>query len=201
MLRVYRTINDELQIIEDLCQKGAWISLVDPSESELEAVQAATGVDPDYLRAPLDEEERSRIEAGDGQILILINIPYVQDGQAKVLYDTMPFGIIINANSFITVCLRHNPLLAELAEARPRIHYTQKRTRFLLQTLFRTAGLYLRYLRQIDRLSDEIEESLHKSLKNEELIRLLNLEKSLVYFNTSLRSNEIVMEKLLRSRL
>lgn len=201
MLRVYRTIKDHLQPVEGLTEKGIWISLVAPTEEELAAVQAATSVDPDYLRAPLDEEERSRLEADEGQLLILINVPYAKDAQAKVLYDTMPFDIIINGDYFITVCLQNHPVLDECAEARPRTLYTQKRTRLLLQMLFKTATQYLRYLRQIDRLTDEIERSLHRSLKNVELFRLLNLEKSLVYFNTSLRSNEIVMEKLLRSRL
>ena len=78
---------------------------------------------------------------------------------------------------------------------------TKKRTRLLLQLLFKTATLYFKYLRQIDKQTDEIENQLHRSMKNQELIKLLNLEKSLVYFNTSLRSNEYVMEKLLRSRL
>lgn len=201
MLRVYRTVDDELRPTNDLTQKGTWISLVSPTEEELEQVREVTGVDSDFLRAPLDEEERSRIEADEGQLLILINVPFKLNGGSAVLYDTMPFGIIVRGEHFITVCLRENPLLHELADTKPRTCYTQKRTRLLLQLLFKTATLYLRYLRQIDRLTNDIENSLHKSMKNEELIKLLELEKSLVYFNTSLRSNEFVMEKLLRSRL
>lgn len=201
MLRVYRTINDELAPIEDITQKGTWISLIAPSEEELERVHQATGVDPDFLRAPLDEEERSRIESDNGQVLIIMNVPTICNGESAVLYDTIPLGFIINCDHFITVCLRPNPLLQEMSESRPRTVFTQKRTRLLLQFLFKTATLYLRYLRQIDRLTSDIEAKLHKSMRNEQLIKLLNLEKSLVYFNTSLRSNEFVMEKLLRSRL
>jgi len=200
MLRVFLSVNDDLTQVKDIQTKGTWISLVDPPEDELETVRKVTGVDPDFLKAPLDPEERSRIESDEGQVLIIINVPIMQNGGSTVLYDTIPFGIIVTSEHFITVCHKQNPLLDELVETRLRGLNTKKRTRFLLQLLFKSATLYLRYLRQIDKQTDEIEKQLHRSMKNEELIKLLNLEKSLVYFNTSLRSNEYVMEKLLRSR-
>ncbi|HAH96066.1 MAG TPA: magnesium transporter [Firmicutes bacterium] len=201
MLRVFLSVNDDLTQVDDICTKGTWISLVNPSEEELETVRKATGADPDFLKAPLDPEERSRIESDEGQVLIIINVPIMLNDSSTVLYDTIPFGIIVTNDNFITVCLKQNPLLDELVETRLRGLNTKKRTRFLLQLLFKTATQYLRDLRQIDKQTDEVEKKLHRSMKNEELIKLLSLEKSLVYFNTSLRSNEYVMEKLLRSRL
>ncbi|NPV28850.1 MAG: magnesium transporter CorA family protein [Firmicutes bacterium] len=196
MLEMFATQDGRIMPIDALGEKGSWVNLVAPTEEELMKVHKKTGVPLDLLRYPLDEEEISRIEADEGCILIIIKIPVVRE-----TYDTIPLGIIILEDLFITVCLEKNELLDEFVSAKPNTLYTFKKTRFLLQILFRAAALYLKYLRQIEKKSDEIEQRLHQSTRNEELIRLLNLQKSLVYFTTSLKSNEIVMEKLLKSQL
>ncbi|MBO8125797.1 MAG: magnesium transporter CorA family protein [Firmicutes bacterium] len=203
MYQVYQTIDGELQKVDSLDGKGLWIEMIDPSDEEINLVAEATGLEADLLKAALDEEERPRIETGECQVLILINIPVVDgDNGGSYFYDTLPLGVVINNNVVVTVCLKNNPLYEELHKPRiARTIHTVKKTRFLLQILLHTAALFLRYLRLIDRKSNEIEQELHVSTRNEELIKLLNLEKSLVYFTTSLRSNEIVMEKLLRSKL
>lgn len=202
MLKIYQTIGDELHEVESIAGKGLWIELINPTESEIRQVAEATNLLPEFLKAALDEEERPRIETDEGQVLIVINIPFSRGDNGEYNYDTMPLGIVINDNVVVTVCLRDNPLSAELHSLRvARSIHTQKKTRFLLQILFYNAALFLKYLRLIDRKSNEIERVLHGSTKNEELIRLLNLGKSLTYFTTSLRSNEIVLEKLLKSKL
>lgn len=201
MLQIYKTKGEGLQPQSSLDGKGLWVSLVAPTEDELLRVSNEKGLDLDYLRAALDDEERSRIESEGGQVLILINIPFINTEEVRLTYDTVPLGIVIDTETIVTVCLRPVSFLDELVERRPGSIHTAKRTRFLLQILYHTATSYLRYLKQIDRQTTEIEAELHKSMKNEELIKLLHLEKSLVYFTTSLRSNEIVMEKLLRSQL
>ncbi len=201
MLKCYLTVNEELTVVRDQLEKGAWINLISPTEEELAEIATKLGIIPDMLRAALDEEERSRIEVDEGQMLILINIPVETDGSSNLSYDTVPLGIVVTENHLITVCLRENPLLGEFELNRSRSFYTFKKTRFVLQILFKTATYYLRYLKQIAKKSDEIEGQLHRSMQNEELFKLLNLEKSLVYFTTSLRANGIVMEKLLRSQL
>lgn len=203
MITVFQTIRDELVCLSEthLSEKGVWINLVNPTEGELQRVTEKTGIITDLLRAALDEEERSRIEVEENQLLILINIPISEGTNGNLLYDTIPLGIIVSENAIATVCLRDNSFLREIELSKPRMFCTFKKTRFVLQILFKTATHYLRYLKQIDKKSSEVETQLHRSLKNEELIKLLNLEKSLVYFTTSLRANEIVMEKLLRSQL
>ncbi|MGE5597859.1 MAG: magnesium transporter CorA family protein, partial [Bacteroidota bacterium] len=198
MLATHLTVNGELASVESLAEKGIWIDLVNPAEGELARVAAEAGILPDFLRAALDEEERSRLEAEDGQILILINTPV--EG-VELPYDTIPLGIVVTENAVATVCLKDNPILEEFRANRLKGFCTYKKTRFVLQLLFQTASHYLKYLRQIDKRTGEIENRLHRSMKNEELIKLLNLEKSLVYFTTSLKANEFVMEKLLKSQL
>jgi len=200
LLQIFKTTNGELMELNDIPEKGVWINLIAPTEAELLEVSQRTGLELDFLRAALDDEERSRIESEEGQVLILINVPYINHEEVMLTYDTIPLGIVINHSYVVTVCLRSVPLFDELLKRKNAIH-TAKRTRIVLQFMYHTATSYLRYLKQIDRHSTEIEAELQKSMKNEELVKLLHLEKSLVYFTTALRANEIVMEKLLRSQL
>ncbi len=201
MLRAYLTVTGELTAIDNLAEKGIWINLINPPEAELTKVADLANINSDLLRAALDAEERSRIEVDEGQLLILINVPISEGENGSLYYDTVPLGIIVTEHSIVTICLKENPIVTEFEYGKNRAFYTFKKTRFVLQMLFKTATYFLRYLQQIDKKSSEIENKLHCSMRNEELIRLLNLQKSLVYFTTSLRANEIVMEKLLRLQL
>lgn len=201
MIKVYKTVDGQLTMGHDMAQEGVWINLVEPTLEEMANVSQATGIPQDMMLAALDLEERSRIEADEGQLLILINVPVVEGTDGRVFYDTIPLGIIVTPTVVATVCLRDNPVIADLEVARPRTVYTGKRTRFVLQVLLKTATFYLKFLTQIDRKSDEVEAQLHTSMKNEQLIKLFNLNKSLVYFRTSLTANQMVMEKLLKSQL
>ncbi|MHB1421124.1 MAG: magnesium transporter CorA family protein [Bacillota bacterium] len=194
MINVYKSAGEELLPVERLGDKGSWINLVAPSDEELLQVSNILKVSIDLLRYPLDEEETSRIEFDEGQVLIIIKVPVIKGST----YDTIPLGIILLEETFITICLEKHELLEEFFSSKPRSFYTYKKTRFLLQILFKTAIQYLKYLRQIDKVSGDIEQQLHMSTRNEELIKLLNLQKSLVYFTTSLKSNQIVLDKLLR---
>ena len=186
---------DELEI--DRLEKGCWIDVVAPSEEELQEIAAATKIQMDFLTAPLDEEEKSRIEIEDDQILILVDIPFLR---SNTDYDTLPLGIIITENCITTVCLEPNAVTAEFGAHNTKMWSTFKKTRFLFQILFKSATLYLKYIRIIIRRTDELEKHLRQSMQNSELFNLLDLQKSLTYFSTSLRSNYIVMEKLLRLR-
>ena len=186
---------DELEI--DRLEKGCWIDVVAPSEEELQEIAAATKIQMDFLTAPLDEEEKSRIEIEDDQILVLVDIPFLRSNKD---YDTLPLGIIITENCITTVCLEPNAVTAEFGPHNTKLFSTFKKTRFLFQILFKSATLYLKYIRIIIRRTDELEKHLRQSMQNSELFNLLDLQKSLTYFSTSLRSNYIVMEKLLRLR-
>lgn len=199
MLQIFKSTDSGLATLDQI-EDGAWINLVNPNEQELFSISKNLNIPAEHLKAALDEEERSRIEVDDGCTVVLIDIPVpnanLQDGG---IYFTIPLGIIINDKNIVTVSLQENYVINSFIERRLKSFYTFKKTRFLLQILYKNSKLYLQYLRQIDKASDKIESKLHKSLKNKELIQLLELEKSLVYFSTSLKSNEIVFEKILRS--
>ncbi len=197
MVNYYRTMDHQMNEISEVIE-GSWISLIHPTAAELVQVSRDYKIDLDHLKAPLDEEERSRIEVEDDYTLIIVDIPVTEERKEKEYFLTIPCGIILTNEVIITVCLMETPVLTDFRDGRVRNFWTFKRTRFILQILYRNASLYLQYLRSIDKKSDEVEKQLHISTKNQELIELLELEKSLVYFSTSLRGNELVLEKLLK---
>ena len=180
-------------------EPGAWIHLGDPSGTEIDAVSAELGIDAELLRAPLDEEESARIDYEDGVNTIIVDIPHIVPTNDGFSYETIPLGVFLTPENIITVCLEETALAEDFWSNRVRDFDTAKKTRFLLQLLYRNATKYLRYLRMIDKASDRLENSLHKSMRNRELIQMLRLSKSLVYFSTSLKANEVILEKIMRS--
>lgn len=197
MVRIFKTIDGSIHQIQE-AQDGCWIALTNPTATEIFEISEQFEIEVDDLRAPLDEEERSRIEVEDNYTLILVDVPMIEERNEKDWYGTIPLGIIITDKMIFTICLEDTQVLTRFMEGRVRNFFTYMKTRFILQILYRNASMYLRYLRIIDKKSAQVEEKLHLSTRNQELIELLELEKSLVYFTTSLRSNEVVLEKLLK---
>ena len=197
VVRIFKTIDSSIHEIQEP-QEGCWIALTNPTATEIFEISEQFGIEVDDLRAPLDEEERSRIEVEDNYTLILADVPAIEERNEKDWYVTIPLGIIVTQKMIFTVCLEDTQVLTRFMEGRVRNFFTYMKTRFILQILYRNASMYLRYLRIIDKKSEQIEEKLHLSTRNQELMELLELEKSLVYFTTSLRSNEAVLEKLIK---
>lgn len=195
MLKIFTTTEGRVEQI-DTVQDGSWLCLTSPTDVELTSVAQQTGVDLADLRAPLDDEERSRIDAEDDYTMVIVDIPTVEERGGRDWYETIPLSIIVTKNVIITVCMNDTPVLHPFMEGTIRGFHTFMRSRFILQILYRNATMYLRYLRIIDRESDKLELKLRRSMQNREILMLLELSKTLVYFTTSLKSNEIVMEKL-----
>ena len=197
MVRMFRTSDGAIHEIQEP-QDGCWIALTNPTATEIFEISEQFQIEVDDLRAPLDEEERSRIEVEDTYTLILVDVPMIEERNDKDWYGTIPLGIIVTDKMIFTVGLEDTQVLTRFMEGRVRNFFTYMKTRFILQILYRNASMYLRYLRIIDKKSEHVEEKLHFPPRTQELIELLELEKSLVYFTTSLRSNEAVLEKLIK---
>ena len=197
VVRIYKTIDGAIHQIQEP-EEGCWIALTNPTATEIFEFSEKFDIEVDDLRSPLDEEERSRIEVEDNYTLILVDVPMIEERNDKDWYGTIPLGIIVTGSMIFTICLEDTPVLTRFMEGRVRSFFTYMKTRFIFQILYRNASMYLRYLRIIDKKSEQVEEKLHLSTRNEELIELLELQKSLTYFITSLRSNEVVLEKLLK---
>jgi len=201
MMEIFKSSENgqELYSIENI-EKGCWINLVAPTEDEMNRIQSSLGVSSNFLRDPLDEEEKPRIDVDGNQTLIIVDVPYVYEENKELKYETIPMGLLVAEDCFITICLKENTVLRVFRSKKVKEFFTFKKTRFTFQILFEIAREFLTYLRHINKKTDDVERALHKSMKNKELLKLLDFEKSLVFFTTSLKSNEIVMEKLLRGK-
>jgi magnesium transporter len=204
MIQVYENINGALNalppesVLNGQSFFGCWVNMVNPDDKEIELVCKKTGVAEDLIKAALDEEETSRIEMDDCASMVLFNIPVIEDEEEYYTYSTLPFAYIRGGGAVITVCLNETTLTTDFVNGRVKDFSIKKPTRFLLQILYKTAVKFLQYLKQIDKASQRIQSELHKSMKNKELIQLLDLENSLVYFSTALRTNQVVLDKLQR---
>ncbi|MCL1950013.1 MAG: magnesium transporter CorA family protein [Turicibacter sp.] len=181
--------------------KHCWINMINPTHDEINSVSTELDIPLDFIVDALDNYERSRIERDDDKVLIIVDIPIVEKGdQQKDIFDTIPLGMIVTEHHFITVCLRSTQILDNFIHNRVRGFQTNMKTRFALQILLSIATFYLRDLRLLNKKSEEAEISLHQSISNEQLFDIMNVEKSLIYLLTSLKSNRIVLEKLTRQK-
>ena len=200
MIQIYKTLDEhsqELKLLDNI-EEDCWINIVAPSDEELHFISKKTNVPIELLRAPLDDEETSRIDIEDNNIIVIVDIPFTEMEDNSLTYDTYPLAIIHTKDHIITVCLKNSKILTDFVNGKIKSFFTFKKSRFILQILNRISTYYLLYLRQIDKKSLMIEKRLHRSMKNRELIQLHSLEKSLVYFSTSLKANEITLEKMLK---
>lgn len=199
MLNYFKSENGILKEIETM-EKDCWVNLVAPTPEEIEKIIRDTSIEPDFIKSALDEEETSHIDQEDGATLITVDIPYATNSAGAIIYSTMPIGIIVTSDNVITVCLKENSIIRELSSGKQKGISTSFKTRFILQLLYKVSVRYLQYLRHIDKISKDVENQLRKSMKNQELIQLLDLEKSLVYFSTSLKGNEATIMRLSRGK-
>ncbi len=199
MYYIYKSNNGRIEEINTF-EPGCWINMVAPSSQELSLIADQFRVDPGFLNAALDVEETSRIETEEGHTLLVVDVPTTEKGDGRVTFETLPLGVITTEECIITVCTRETSVINGFVSGQVRNVHTHMKTRFILQILYRVATRFLFYLKQIDRISKNVEKQLHRSLKNKELILLLDLEKSLVFFSTSLKANEVTMERLRRGR-
>ncbi len=202
MINYYKRIDNKLCEINEP-ESGCWICVINPTETEISSLEEDMNIDRDYVRAALDEEEPSRIESDDGVTLIVVDYPVAEndnDPDRTLFYSTTPMSLIITDKNVITVSAKDNVVLDELATGVVKGVDPQLRTRFVFTVLLRIAARYLQYLKQIDKLSNFVGVQMYRSMKNKGLIQLQGLQKSLVYFSTSLKSNEAVLDKLMRGR-
>lgn len=207
MLKFYKTIDGHIQRLERE-EPGCWVMAVHPTEQELHYMQTSMNLDRDFLSASLDEEEMSRTEKEDDQTFIVVDVPYQvekdeeQDEENNaVVFTTIPLGIIITDQYFVTISSKQSELLDNLAAGMVRGAQTKMHTRFLLTILLRIAQRFLLHLKMIDRIANSMESQMHSSMKNEALIQLMGLQKSLVYISTSLRANEATLKRISRGNL
>jgi len=191
----FRITKDNGLVAVGAAECRSWIDVIDPDREELSLLEREYGINPEHLQDILDIDEQARIEKEDAYTLLIVRLP-VFDPAAEVGYFTIPCGILLFSDRVVTVCMRNCVVLEELRAGRVKAFDAANKSTFVLHLLGRAAIVYLRYLKDINRRTSTIEKDLQRSVKNNELTQLLSYEKSLVFFTTSLKSNEILLEKL-----
>jgi magnesium transporter len=199
MITIYKTDGTELQLLPNPLN-GCWINAINPTPEEIAQIHDL-GVPQDYITYPLDLDERARTERENGELLIVLRIPYYQGEESDLPFTTIPLGIILTNQYIVTVSKLENEITHEFTNRRVKDVATAKRLRFVLRLLLTAATKYLMYLREITKRVDILEDELQQSTRNKEVLELLKYQKSLTYFTTALKSNELMMERLRRSRL
>lgn len=197
MLEITKTQDDgKLQVLNlNEAVSGSWFNLINPTREEIQQVSLVLGLDESFLNNSLDADELSRMDFEDGNLLIITNVPVMDD---KGNFDTLPLGLIFTPESVITVCSHENKIINSFNAETTKFFDTRNKANFMLNILFRAAKFYLRYLNIINKQTENIENSLKKTTHNKALFQLMEIQKSLVYFTTALKDNQLVLQKLLR---
>lgn len=182
-------------------RKGCWIDLVKPNSEDIKLLTDSLDVDTSFIAYILDDEEQPRIDIDlENEIkMIFLDVPIKEK---KHVISTIPLAILIIKDKYIvTISLEESEAIKEFKLSKVREFYTYKKSRFTIQILYRTATVYLRYLRNINKEIEKAENKMLKATNNQDLANLLSLEKSLVYITTSLKSNEAVLERILKGNI
>ncbi|HDE3475221.1 TPA: magnesium transporter CorA family protein [Staphylococcus aureus] len=177
---------------------ASWINVVEPDREEIENLMEQYNIPEDFIRDPLDSEESSRIEydEGTGYSLIIIDLPIVNSTNRSVLsFVTIPLGIIIGNGIIVTVCDAENEFLENLPKRDINLKF---HSRFALEILTTIADHYNRNLRLLNKSRIRIEKELKNNITNKQLFKLMEVEKSLVYFLAALKGNDTIIKKLFR---
>jgi len=200
MIQYFKSTYNKLEEIENP-EKNCWINVVDPSLEEISFLTQKLLLAPEILNDPLDPDENARVESHKNYLLIVCRIPYENDAKNDIPYKTIALGIVFKRDLILTICSKPNLITRAFIEGRVRNFYTSLRERFVMQLFLNSSTMYLKYLKEINHKSNDIQQFLQKSTRNRELFDLLNLEKSMVYFSTSLKANELMMFRLQKINL
>lgn len=203
MLKLYRTSDDGITYKVKDFKRGTWINLSNPTNEEIKLVSTSLGINDEFIRYALDSEEKVRIDVDDDndEVLFIIDTPVIEENEKSRIYTTLPMGIIFVRDDYIiTVSIKENVIFEDIIRGIKRVA-TYKKSRILLQILYNNAKSFLDTLLKVNKESEIAEHILQKSTTNAGVVHMLNLEKSLVYLTTSLKSNELVMEKIMRGKV
>ena len=194
MMAIYKWENGGLKEASEFAS-SCWINLVDPTTTELEAVLTHSNVPRDFLTDPLDVGERPRFDYEDDASLIIVHVPRPDDEDSVSPYRTVPLGIILFGQSVITVCSAATPVTTAFLDQIRRVCPPSDTYRFAFRLLWHAGVLFLRYINEIHSRTASLEDELHESISNEALMKLFQIEKTLVYFTTSLKADTIALAR------
>lgn len=196
MKTIYKTNNHGKMEKISSYESNNWVHLLQPTEEEIIEVSTHFHISKKLMMKLLDNSELPRIEVSHENTLIVIDVPYIVSASKTRKYRVMPFGIILAKDAVITISNLSHPMLNDMKQNKIRNLSTLEQPSFPIQLISKSAEYYLKYLGEVYEDIHGKEEVLVQSTNNKELLHMLTLEKSLVYFITSLKANDVVLEKL-----
>ncbi|MCQ2482851.1 MAG: magnesium transporter CorA family protein [Clostridia bacterium] len=186
----------------DAIVDDCWVDVFAPTAEEIEILKDRLGIPEDFIQDSLDEEERPRMDYDEdsGIVLIIVDIPFAKTEKTIMKYETTPIGIILTKKNIVTISNYDIGILDQFKNNKVKGINLCFRTQFIFMMLLSFANEYLRLLRNIDKNLDLTASNLSKGIKNSDLYEIMEISKTLVYFTTSLKSDEALLEKLIRSR-
>lgn len=200
MINIYvKKVGDaELSEVKKI-EKGAWINVANPDNEEIKEISKKCSVPVDLIQDCLDKFEKARCEREDNVLLLTFRVPVLEEKpKIKKIY-TIPFGVIITEDVIITISLTKIGFVDELIKDKNM--FTTKKTRMVLQIISLIDKSFLRFLRLIERETEELEPSLGKSIKNIQIIKNLSLKKTLTYFSTSVIENNNLLKRIFAGKI
>jgi magnesium transporter len=195
MIKIFKTLNG-LLVEQKNFNKGTWVNVESPTDEDLEKLQKLTGKLDEFdgfITSLKDPDEQARVETENGALFMILRVPYIMKKGEESLHTTRPLGIIRVKDQLITISYFDTGILDRLNNQE---FNTNKKIQTVLNIFLLTGRKFLFQLRQINRKAFLLQGELEDSTKNEDLLKLLSLEKSLVYFNTALRTNNYVINRL-----
>lgn len=199
MITIFRKTSQstKLETVDNLIG-GCWVHMVNPTKTELAKFMKSHPVPEEFIHASLDEDERPRIDKDENCILIIIRVP---NHSVEDQYGVIPLGIILNSTCIITVCQEDSKVMDDFIDDRIKTFLTTKKIRFLLQMIKNANRYFEKHVDSIEKYLDVSEKYLLKTYKNEEIAKLLRLQKAVMYFHTAVVANDKVFNKLISSKL
>ena len=176
---------------------NSWVNVVCPNNDDFEFLTQTLNVPESFLNDIADTDERPRTDTEGNWLLTILRIPVVNKQNGSLPFDTVPIGIITNNEIIVSVCYHNTDLLPDFIEhTRRKGIVVRNKLDLIFRLIYSSAVWFLKYLKQINIDISAAEKELERSIRNEDLLRLMRLQKTLVYFNTSIRGNEVMIGKL-----
>lgn len=175
---------------------NCWVNVECPDHDDFQFLTRELNVPESFLEDIADADERPRTETEGNWLLTILRIP-MQSSNPQIPFITVPIGIITNNDIIVSVCYHQTELLPDFIQHTRRKNIcVNNKLELILRLIYSSAVWFLKYLKQINNEVANAEKELEKSIRNEDLLRLMKLQKTLVYFDTSIRGNEVLIGRL-----
>lgn len=187
--------NEAFRLSEELAPHS-WICVEEPDEADLGWLAEELGVPQNFIDSASDPDERPHIDSEEGWLLTILRIP-ISSRRKEWPYETVPISIISNGEILLTVCLRKAEMMADfISNGRCDLNHERAECDFILRIIDHSTGWYLKYLEKLNREMIANEKQLERSVRNEDLYSLIGLQRTIVYFSTSIQGNESLLDRL-----